>query len=102
MATAVSAPVISSITFDQASYNTGATMTATVDYTAGVSSSPSVETFTGTATDSVTSQVGTLAVTFTVVTDSNDPTAVTGADTGAHVWTKASDTGSVAVFTAVA
>lgn len=94
----MSAPVITSITFDQSSYLPGQTITATVNYTPGTE--PVTQTFTGTATDSATGQTGTLSVSFQVV--KNDATAVTVADSGNRTWTKASDTGTVAKFTAVA
>lgn len=92
------APTVTSITFDQSSYNPGQTMTATVTYTAGISDN--VQSFTGTATDSVTGLAGSLVVNFT--TEVTDVTAVTVSDTGNRTWTKISDTGSVAKFTATA
>jgi hypothetical protein len=91
-------PVISGITFDKTSYNPGDVITATVTYVPG--SSSSVQNLTGTATDSVSGATGTLQVTFTVVT--KDTTTVSVSDTGSRIWTKKSDTGTVAVFTATA
>jgi hypothetical protein len=94
----MAAPSISSITFDKATYSPGDTITATVDYTAGTSNV--TQTFTGTATDSTTGQTGNLTVDF-VVTE-NDATTVTVSDSGTRTWTKISDTGSIAKFTATA
>lgn len=94
----MAAPSITSITFDKAAYNPGDTITATVNYVAGTSNV--TQTFTGTATDSKTNQTGTLQVTFTVV--ESDTTSVAVSDQGTRTWTKISDTGSVAKFTAVA
>jgi hypothetical protein len=92
------APVITSITFDKASYVSGTTITATVVYAPGMSAS--TETFTGTATDSTTGSSGNMTGSFTVETA--DATTVTGADSGNRTWTKTSDSGTVAVFTATA
>lgn len=92
------APSISSITFDKASYAPGDIITAIVDYVAGTSDV--TQTFTGTATDSVDGKTGTLEVNF-VVTE-NDTTTVTVSDSGNRTWTKISDTGAVAKFTATA
>lgn len=94
----MAAPSITSITFDKASYNPGDTITATVDYVAGTSAA--TQTFTGTATDSTTGESGTLQVSFTV--NENDSTTVTVTDGGGRTWTKISDTGSIAKFTATA
>lgn len=95
---AATAPAITSITFDKASYAPGDTITATVDYTGGTSDV--TQTFTGTATDSTTKETGTLQVTFTVTEP--DQTTISVADSGGRVWTKISDTGSIAKFTATA
>lgn len=91
-------PAITSIGFDQNVYTPGQLITVTVTYTAGVS--PSTQTLSGTATDSVTGQVGQLSVTFTVMTGNTTTVAV--ADSGGRTWAKQSDNGSVAVFTSVA
>lgn len=107
-ATPVSAPTITSIAFDKSAYNVGDTVTVTITYVPGKSSSapaPSSVSFTGTAVDSVTSQQGTLTVNFTVDTTpvvSTDPSSVTVTDSAAHTWTKVSDTGTVAKYTTVA
>lgn len=102
-ATPVSAPSITSISFNQPSYTPGQTIQATVTYVKGTSESPTTQTLTGTVTDTVTGQTGTLNQTFTVngatVSDITTPTV---SDTGSRTWTKASDTGTVAVFTATA
>ena len=92
------APSITSITFDKTSYAPGDVITATVDYSAGTSDV--TQTFKGTATDSVTNETGTLTVNFTVT--ENDTTTVTVSDSGSRVWTKISDSGSIAKFTATA
>lgn len=93
-----SAPTISSITFDKATYNPGDTITATVNYAPGTSDV--TQSFTGTATDSTTGQTGKLSVNF--VTTKSDTTSVTVSDSGSRTWTKISDTGSIAKFTATA
>jgi hypothetical protein len=106
-ATPVSAPSVTSISFNSSSYTPGSTITATVTYVKGTSETPttSTTTFTGTVTDSVTGQTGTLNQTFTVavagstVSDATTPAAT---DSGGRTWVKASDTGTVATFTATA
>lgn len=97
MATA-SAPVVSSITFDQAAYNVGDKITVTVNYTAGTSGTS--QSFTGTAKDSSTGKSGTLTVNFSVL--KSDTTTLTVTDTGSRTWALVTDSGSVAVFTATA
>lgn len=93
------APSVTSITFDQTSYNPGQTITATVTYVDGTSDN--VQSFTGVAVDSVTHLSGSLVVSFTTeLTDTGTTVAVS--DTGNRTWTKVSDTGSVAKFTATA
>lgn len=92
------APSITSITFDKASYLPGDIITATVSYVAG--SSDVSQTFTGTAVDSVSGEEGTLQVSF-VVTEP-DQTNITVTDSGGRAWAEISDTGSVAKFTATA
>lgn len=94
------APVVSSITFDKTSYVKGTLITATVTYAHG--DSDTSQAFTGTATDSVTGLSGQLTVNFTVASGTSDATTVTASDAGARTWTKVSDTGTVAVFTATA
>lgn len=98
----MSAPAVTSITFDKASYNPGDPITATVNITPGTSIVPSAQTFTGTATDSITGLTGSLSVTFTVDVTNNDPSTVTGSDTGGRTWALVSNTGTVATLTAKA
>ena len=98
MASAPSAPVVNSITFDQAAYNSGDKITVTVNYTAGTSGT--TQTFTGTAKDSATLKTGTLTVNFTVV--KSDTTSASASDSGGRTWTTVSDNAGVAVFTAIA
>jgi hypothetical protein len=94
-----SAPSITSITFDKpGGYLAGDKITVTVAYVAG--GSPTTQTLTGVATDSTTGLAGSLQVHFTVST--GDVTTVTVSDTGNHVWTPVSDSGSAAVFTTTA
>jgi len=95
-------PSITSIVFDKGSYNAGDTITATVTYVAGQSVTPNTKTFTGVATDSVTGAKGQLVANFIVNALSPDATAVSATDSDGRTWTKASDSGTVAVFTAVA
>ncbi len=93
------APVITSVTFDQASYPPGAKITATVNYTPG--SSQVSFTASITVTDSANGQTASKSAGFAVT--EADPTSVTGfSDTGSRTWTKVSDSGGVAVFTATA
>ena len=94
----MSAPSIGSITFDKSSYNPGDTITATIDYTPGTTAK--TQTLTGTAIDSVSGLTGTLTQTFTI--NQPDATSLTVTDSGARTWTKQSDTGTVAKFTAAA
>jgi hypothetical protein len=91
-------PVVTSISFDKTTYSAGQVITATVDYTQGTGSAS--QNFTATATDSVSGLTGALSSSFSVV--SNDSTTVTVSDSGSRTWTKVSDSGSVAVFTATA
>ena len=94
---------IDSFTFDQASYDQGATVTATIGYTPD---SPSVVPTTFNATANITDASGTVVATSSapfvvnVAQAAGDTVSVT--DDGSRTWTEASDSGSVAVFTAVA
>lgn len=92
------APTITSITFDKDSYAPGEDIQATVHYTAGASDA--VLTFTGTATNQQTGETGQMQGTFSV--QNADPTVIAVNDTGSREWTKVSDDGAVAVFTAKA
>lgn len=96
---------IDAITFDEAAYNPGDTITVTVGYTPDA---PSVVPTTFTANvvinDASGNQLATSSAPF-VVNESQpagDQVAVT--DTGSRTWTETpgSDTGSVVVFTSVA
>lgn len=96
-------PAITAITFDQATYPPGATITATVKYTPGASDTDTSLTFTGTVTDNANGQTGTMEGTFVVQTQVNDATTVSVADSGNRTWTQVSDDGAgTAVFTATA
>ena len=94
----MAAPVVNSVTFDQTAYNPGDTITATMVFTPGASAQ--TMTFTGTATDASTGEVGTLQVQFIV--GESDATTVSASDSGGRVWTLQSQTAGQAVFTAVA
>jgi hypothetical protein len=94
---------IDSMTFDQASYEVGQTITLTVAYTPD---SPSVVPVTETATTQITDPAGNVLATSSAdmvineLQPSGDTLSTT--DTGNHTWTQASDTGAVAVFTTTA
>ena len=91
---------IDSMVFDQAAYNPGDPISLTVDYTPDT---PSVVPTTFSATASITDASG------NVVASSSAPFVINEAqasgdqvgvsDDGNHGWAKASDTGTVAVFT---
>ena len=104
MAAPVAAPSITSIVIvPSGTITPGALITATVTYVPGSSETPVTQTLTGVATDSTTGQTGQFTQSFTVAGPTvTDPTAVTVSDTGARTWTKTSDTGTVAIFTATA
>jgi len=82
------------VSTDKPTYNVGDTVTATVVY-----SDPDahVYTLTGTAVDQEGHQTQATS-TFAI----SDPVTVTVTDDGGRAWTKVSDTGSTAVFTAKA
>lgn len=96
---------VDTLTFDQAAYSTGDTVTLTVAYTPDA---PSVVPTTFTAAASITDPSGNVVATnaapFTVnvAQASGDSVGVT--DTGNRAWaeTPGSDTGSAVVFTATA
>lgn len=79
---------------DAAAYSPGATMTLTVNYT-----DPDTQTvtLTVTATDNAGNASAPVQVTAVI-----DPVTVAVSDDGNRTWTRQSDNGSVAVFTAVA
>lgn len=89
----MAAPTVS-VVLDKASYAIGAKITATVTY-----SDPDAKTVTlsGTATDAEGN-----ASPFTGSFAISDPVTLAVSDDGKRVWTKVSDTGGVAVFTATA
>lgn len=91
-------PSITSITFDKAQYLPGTAINATVTYVPGTSGE--TQTFNGVAMDSATGESGNLSVQFTLVV--NDTTTITATDSGGRAWNKISDTGTVAVFQAIA
>jgi hypothetical protein len=103
----VSSPSITSISFSSLSYTPGQVITATVTYVKGTSetSATTTQTLTGTVTDSVTGQIGMLTQTFTTSVIGpavSDATVPSVSDSGSRTWTKTSDTGTVATFTAIA
>lgn len=94
---------IDSMTFDQPSYTPGQMITLTVDYTADTAGvNPVTNTATTVITDSAGAQTATGSADFIV----NEPVAggdtLATTDTGSRAWAEASDTGSVAVFSATA
>jgi hypothetical protein len=94
---------IDSMTFDQASYSPGETITLTIDYTPDAASSVA-QTFTATAT--ITDSAGTTTATseapFVVNTPQPAGDVVAVTDSGNRTWAEGSDSGSVAMFTATA
>jgi len=81
----MAAPAITTVTFDKAKYAPGQTITATVGYSAAALP---------------VKLTATLVTTF--AEDGTATSTVALTDSGGRVWTKKSDTGSVAVFTAQA
>lgn len=94
-------PVISSITFDKASYTPGQTITATLKFS-GTNTTSKTYNLNGTVKDNVTGEVSTVdSATFSVLV-ANALTASV-ADSGSRLWTPgATDNETSAVFTAVA
>ena len=94
---------VDSITFDQDVYNPGDVITCAVGYTPDT---PSVVPQTFTATVNVTNSGGTVVATSTAPFVVNEPQpagdVVSVTDDGNRTWAQASDTGSVATFTATA
>jgi hypothetical protein len=85
---------VAAISTDKQTYAVGETITATMTY-----SDPDARavTITGTATDAEGH-----ATQATVVINISDPVTPAVSDSASHTYTKVSDTGSVAVFTATA
>jgi hypothetical protein len=83
--TAAPAPAITAITFDKATYAPGQTITATIAYSTALP---------------VAKLTAELTVDFSA--GATDPASLTVSDSGGRVWTKKSDNGDVAVFTAEA
>lgn len=94
---------IDSMTFDQASYTPGQPVTLTVDYTPDT---PGVvpQTFTATSviTNAAGAQVASSSAPFVVDTPQPSGDVVSVTDDGNRTWAKASDSGTVAVFSATA
>lgn len=94
---------VDTMTFDAASYAPGATITLTVGFTPDT---PGVNPTTFTATTNITNAGGTVVATKTAPFVVNQPVAagdtVSVTDTGSRTWAQASDSGTVAVFTATA
>lgn len=88
----MSTPTVSA-SLDKASYATGATITLTVNY-----SDPNTKALTVTVTVADATGSSSPVTAVAVI----DPATTTVSDTGNRTWTKVSDTGSVAVFTATA
>ena len=91
------------MTFDEAAYNPGDLITLTIGYTPDT---PSVIPTTFNATASITDSGGNVVASsvapfvVNVAQPTGDQVSVT--DDASHTWAKASDTGSVAVFSATA
>ena len=82
-----------SVSLNKAAYVPGETMTATVTY-GDPDTQRNTLTFTGTDSDGQTAQG---MVSYVI-----DPTVLSYVDSSGKTWTKVSDSGSVAVFTATA
>jgi hypothetical protein len=94
---------VDSLTFDQAAYNPGDTITLTVGYTPDV---PGVNPETFTATSSITDGSGNVVASNSAPFVVNEAVAagdtVSTTDTGNRAWAESSDSGTVAVFTTTA
>lgn len=84
-----------SVSLNKASFAPGEQILATITY--GDVDNKSFQ-----VTVTVTDQSGNVSAPATVAAVISDATTITVADDGNRVWTKVSDTGSVAVFRAVA
>lgn len=94
---------IQSITFDEASYAPGDTITLTVDYTPDQPSSvPTTFSATVTISDASGNQLAQQSAPFVVAEPGTGGDTVSVSDDGGRTWSQQSDSGSVAVFTAIA
>jgi hypothetical protein len=93
---------IDTMTFDQAAYSPGDTVTLSVGYTPDTPAvTPQVFTATATISDAAGNVLGSNTAPFTVnVPQPGDKVGVS--DDGNHTWAEASDSGTVAVFTTTA
>ena len=92
-----------SITFDQPSYAPGDTITVTIGYTPDSPSVlPTTFTDTSTLTDASGNVVATNSADFVINLPQPSGDQIGNSDSDSHTWVKASDTGSVAVYTATA
>ena len=97
------APIVNSISFDQAVYAPGALITATVNITPGAQTPILGTPLTVTATDPVTGLVGTLTAMFSVASGpASDVTVPAASDPSPRKWTLVSWLAPLAVFTATA
>lgn len=94
---------IQSITFDQASYAPGDTITLTADYTPDQPGSvPTTFNATVTITDASGAAVANATAPFVVAEPVAGGDVVSVSDDGGRAWSPVSDSGTVAVFTAIA
>jgi hypothetical protein len=94
---------IDALSFDQPSYNQGDLITLTVGYTPDSPSSvPTTFTATATISDAAGNPLGSSSAPFVVNVAQAAGDKVSVTDDGSRAWTEASDSGSVAVFTATA
>ena len=94
---------IDTMTFDQPAYATGDVISLTVAYTPDSPSVvPQVFTATTAISDSAGNPLGSNSADFTVNQSQPAGDTLATSDSGGRTWAQASDTGSVAVFTATA
>lgn len=94
---------IQSITFDEASYAPGDTISLTVDYTPDQpGTTPTTFSATVTITDASGAAVANASAPFVVAEPVAGGDTVSVSDDGGRAWSQQSDSGSVAVFTAIA
>ena len=97
------APIVNSITFDQAVYAPGATITATANITPGAQTPIIGTPLTVSALDPVSGLTGTLTAVFSVASGPvADTTVPSAADPSIRKWTLMSWLAPLAVFTAIA